>query len=186
MCGMHLLYSTWKEKPVDIISTQHRKKIHGSQGSTHMLKGKHVYNTCIVRSLQRENSCFRVKIGHPFKVKFTCHRGKTILPIIFGITEFSMIACPFLLIPKKYFLKIAVVFAFPVHGLFHQFILAFHLPLRNIRLSVFFVPKVPLAQHRVFNGVYCKREEYVIQVTGSNPSFSTFSYFTGINSLGHS
>lgn len=86
---MHPLYSTLKEKPVDIISRQHRKKIHGSQGSTHVLKGKPVYNVCIVRSLQRENNYFRVKIGHPFKVKFTCHRGKPILHVLWGIGEFS-------------------------------------------------------------------------------------------------
>lgn len=84
-----------------------------------MLKGKHVYKVYIVGSLQRENNYFRVKIGHPFKVKFTCHRGKAILHVILGIAGFSMIACPFLLIHKNYFFKIAVGFAFSVHDLFH-------------------------------------------------------------------
>lgn len=96
------LYQTLNRKPVDIISTE-EKKIHGSQGSTHMLGGRHVYNFCIVRSLHSKNNYFRVKIGHPFKVKLTCHGRKPNLHVIFGTARFFMIACPFFLIPEDYF-----------------------------------------------------------------------------------
>lgn len=167
MCEMHPLYSTEKETSGHHINTSQKKKIHGSQGSTHMFNSKHVW---IVRSLYRENSYFRVKIGHLFKVKFTCHRGKPILNVALGVAGFSMTTCPLLLIHKNSFLKIAVGFAFSVYDLFYQFILAPHLPLRNRRHSVFSVPKVCLAHHRVFNGVFCNREEYIIQAIGSNPS----------------
>jgi len=103
---------------------------------------------------------------------------------IFGIAEFSIIAFPLLLIRKTCFLEIAIGFAFSVHDLFHQFILLPHLPLRNRRLSVLFVPKVCFDQHKVFNGVRCNTEEYTIEVTGSNPSLRTFLQFTGFDTLG--
>lgn len=134
-----------------------------------MLKGKHVYNVCIVRT---ENNYFRVKIGHPFKVKFICHRGKTILHIILGVAGCSMVRCLFSLIPKSHFLRTALEVIFSVHDLFCQLILAPHLPLRT--LSVFFVPKVHLGYHRFFDGVGCNWEEYIMQVTGDNPSIRTF------------
>lgn len=170
---MHPLYLTEKETSGHHINTaQKRKKIHGSQGSTHVFKSKHVW---IVRSLYRENNYFRVKIGHLFKVKFPCHRGKPILNVVLEVAGFSMTTCPLLLIHKNYFLKITVGFAFSVHDLLYQFILSPHLPLRNRRHSVFFVPKACLVHHRVFNGVFCNREEYIIQVTGNNPSLNTFS-----------
>lgn len=140
MCEMRPLYSKLKGKAADSISTQRRKKkIHSSQGSIHMIKVEHVYNICIVRNLQGENNCFKVKIGHSLKVKLTCHKVKK-LCAIFGITFFTKTACPFLLIHQKYFLKIEVGFAFYVHDLFQRFILTPHLPLRNRRLSLFLVP----------------------------------------------
>lgn len=175
MCEMCPLYSKLKGKAVDSISTHYRKKkkIHSSQGSIHMIKGEHVYNICIVRSLQGENSCFKVKIRHSLKVKLTCHKVKK-LCAIFGITFFTKTACPFLLIHQKYFLKIEVGFAFYVHDLFQRFILTPHLPLRNRRLSVS-CTKSPWAQHWVFNGIGYNREECIIQISGSNLSLSTFS-----------
>lgn len=137
-----------------------------------MFKSKHVW---IVRSLYRENNYFKVKIGQLFKVKFPYHRGKPILNVVLEVVGFSMTTCSLWLIHKNYFLKITVGFAFSVHYLLYQFIIAPHLPLKNRRHSVFFVPKVCLAHHRVFNGVFCNWEEYIIQVTGSNPSLNAFS-----------
>lgn len=106
-----------------------------------MIKGEHVYNICIVRGSQRETNYFRVKIGHSLKVKLTCHKGKKDMFAIFDIALFSVTACPFLIVHQKYFLKIAVGFAFCVHDLFQRFILTPHLPLRNRRLSLFFHQK---------------------------------------------
>lgn len=123
MCEMCPFYQTPNRKPVDIISTA-EKKIHGSQGSTQMLGGRHVYNFCVVRSLHSKNNYFRVKMGHPFKVKLTCHAGQPNLRVIFGTARFPMIACPFFLISENYFLKIAIGFVFSPHKqMFLQFIL---------------------------------------------------------------
>lgn len=80
-----------------------------------MFKGKYVYNVCIVRSLQRKTIILAL-IGPPFKVKFTCHRGKQILWVILGIAVFFMIAHPFLLVHENRSLKIEVAFAFSVHS----------------------------------------------------------------------
>lgn len=61
-------------------------------------KPQHVCNICIVRSLQRENNYFKIKIGHPLKVKVTSHKGKKIVCCfwysIFLCDSMSIFACP--------------------------------------------------------------------------------------------
>lgn len=162
------LYLKLKGKAVNSISTQHRKrKIHGSQGSIHMIKGKHAYSICIVRSLQRENNYFKVKVGHPLKVKPTCHKEKKIA--IFRIAFFSMTACPFLLLHQKYFLKIADGFEFYGHYLFHRlFLYPTALSEREDFFSFFFFYwKSTWAPHWVFNGIGYNRAEFVTPVSGA-------------------
>lgn len=69
-----------------------------------MLKGKYVYNVSQSEAYRRKTIILAL-IGHPFKVKFTCHRGKPILQVVLGIAGFFIIAQPFLLVHKNCFFK---------------------------------------------------------------------------------
>lgn len=97
---MSTLLKVERESSEQHINTaQEKKDFQCFQWNIHMIKGDHVYNSCTVRSLQRQNNYFKVKIGHPLKVKLTVTRGKKRFICyfwgnIFLCDSMSIFACP--------------------------------------------------------------------------------------------